>query len=52
MGIHYINPALFGPGNDPLQPEILLYLPRADGSLELVGVEYFAVERTRTSERR
>ena len=44
MGIHYINPALFGPGNEPLQPEILLYLPRADGSLELVGVEYFAVD--------
>lgn len=44
MGIHYINPALFGPGNDPLQPEILLYTPRADGSLELVGVEYFAVD--------
>jgi hypothetical protein len=44
MGIHFINPALFGPGNDPLRPEILLYLPRADGSLELVGVEYFAVD--------
>ena len=44
MGIHFINPALFGPGIDPLRPEILLYLPRADGSLELVGVEYFAVD--------
>jgi hypothetical protein len=44
MGIHYINPALFGPGLDPQQPEILLYIPRADGSHELVGVEYFAAD--------
>ena len=44
MGIHYINPALFGPGIDPKQPEILLYVPRADGSHELVGVEYFAAD--------
>jgi len=44
MGIHYVNPALFGPGIDPLQPEVLLYIPRADGSLEFVGVEYFAVD--------
>ena len=40
MGIHFVNPAQFGPGVDPLQPEVLLYVPRADGSLELVGVEY------------
>ena len=44
MGIHFINPALFGPGLDPLSPEVLLYAPRADGSLELVGVEYFQVD--------
>lgn len=44
MGIHFINPALFGPGNDPLNPEILLYLPNSDGELKLVGVEYFQVD--------
>ena len=43
-GVHYINPALFGPGVDPLTPEILLYLPTADGTLKLIGVEYFAVD--------
>jgi len=44
MGIHFINPALFGPGIDPLRPEILIYVPRADGSLKLVAVEYFSVD--------
>jgi hypothetical protein len=44
MGIHFINPALFGPGVDPLTPEVLLYLPKPDGEFELVGVEYFQVD--------
>ena len=44
MGIHYRNPALFAPGNDPLRPEILLYLPTEQGSLKLVAVEYFAAD--------
>jgi len=44
MGIHYIKPALFGPGNDPLNPEVLLYMPDANGKLRLVGVEYFSVD--------
>lgn len=26
---------------DPLRPEILLYVPNEDGSLKLVGVEYW-----------
>ena len=43
MGIHYANMSLFGPGNDPARPEILLYLPRKDGSLEFVAAEYFQV---------
>jgi hypothetical protein len=44
MGIHAVNPALIGDGViDPLRPEILLYVPGADGELELVGVEYFEV---------
>jgi hypothetical protein len=44
MGIHFINPPLFAPGFDPATPEILLYAPRADGSLELVGVEYWQAD--------
>lgn len=52
MGIHYIHPGLLGlfpPGEgrvngngmntDFATPSILLYEPRADGTLELVGVE-------------
>jgi hypothetical protein len=44
MGIHYANMSLFGPGNDPARPELLLYLPRQDGSLEFVAAEYFQVD--------
>ena len=43
MGIHYTNPALLGPGLDPANPEVLLYLPTAEG-LKLVGVEYFQAD--------
>ena len=51
MGIHYVNPAMLklaaGGGRvdggsthtDFMKPAILLYEPRADGSLVLVGVE-------------
>jgi hypothetical protein len=44
MGFHWIKPPLFAPGLDPSNPEILLYAPRADGSLELVGVEYWQAD--------
>lgn len=45
MGIHAVNPALIGdPAIDPAQPELLLYLPKANGRLELIGVEYFKVD--------
>ncbi|HSJ65877.1 MAG TPA: hypothetical protein VK922_18490 [Gemmatimonadaceae bacterium] len=52
MGVHYVNGSLMGliPGSfpvngtdatiDPSAPEVLLYEPRPDGSLRLVGVEY------------
>ncbi|MGH2454641.1 MAG: hypothetical protein ACRDHD_00055 [Candidatus Limnocylindria bacterium] len=44
MGIHAVNYDLLASGaNDPLRPPILLYVPRDDGSLRLVGVEYFMV---------
>jgi hypothetical protein len=51
MGIHYVNGALIGPasaGLDALQPEIMLYVPKPNGELELVGVEYFAVAADQT----
>ena len=42
MGIHAINPALMADDAiDVDQPEILLYVPKGDGELELVGVEYW-----------
>lgn len=45
MGIHHVNGPLIGdPAIDPLQPEILLYIPGDDGKLKLVGVEYFKVD--------
>lgn len=44
MGIHYLNPEYASDLTiDPMHPEVLLYIPRPDGSLKLVGVEYFAV---------
>ena len=51
MGIHYLNPKLLkishskprvdgkATNTDFLKPSILLYEPRADGSMKLVGVE-------------
>lgn len=51
MGIHYVNPAMLklaaggarvdggSTHTDFMKPAILLYAPRADGSLVLVGVE-------------
>ena len=45
IGIHAVNPALLGdPAIDPLRPEMLLYVPRKNGKLRLVGVEYFKVD--------
>lgn len=41
MGQHYANIDLvLDPAIDPLRPEVLVYEPRPDGSLRLVGVEY------------
>lgn len=45
MGFHANNPALMAdPAIDPLRPEILLYAPKANGKLTLVGVEYFKAD--------
>jgi len=41
MGQHYVRGAIVGDGDiDPLTPEALVYEPRPNGSLRLVGVEY------------
>jgi hypothetical protein len=41
MGFHYANTALIEDGVvDPRRPEALLFEPRRNGKLELVGVEY------------
>jgi hypothetical protein len=49
MGVHAPNGALIGdPAIDPLHPEIMLYLPGDDGSMQLIGVEYFAVALANT----
>jgi hypothetical protein len=41
MGWHYVKGDLVGdPAVDPLQPEVLVYEPSADGSLRLVALEY------------
>ncbi len=45
MGVHYINGALLGdPRLDIRKPEVLLYEPQEDGSMKLVGVEYFVLD--------
>lgn len=42
MGFHASNQTIIRSGViDPLRPPILLYAPGSDGSLKLVGVEYF-----------
>lgn len=45
MGVHAANQGLIRAGVlDPLRPDVLLYMPRKDGSLDLIGVEYMRVD--------
>ncbi len=46
MGYHYANISQLGNGGklSLLRPEALLYIPREDGSMEFVGVEYIIPE--------
>jgi hypothetical protein len=45
MGFHYVNPALIAdPAVAATDPEILLYAPKRNGKLKLVGLEYFKVD--------
>jgi hypothetical protein len=51
MGIHAVDrQAASDQSIDPEQPEILLYIPKANGKLKLVGVEYFQVALVNTAE--
>lgn len=45
MGIHYVNGALIEDGVvDLSKPEAVMYEPKADGTLELVAVEYITTK--------
>lgn len=45
MGYHYFNPGLAGDlVNDPLQPELLIYVPDGHGGRKLGAVEYFQAD--------
>jgi hypothetical protein len=42
MGHHYVNEALMADDTiDVVRPEMLLYVPKANGRLQLVGLEYW-----------
>lgn len=44
MGFHYMHwPRVFDGQVDPTHPEVLLYVPQADGTPRLVGVEYISL---------
>jgi hypothetical protein len=46
QGIHFTNGDRIGdPALDVLNPEVLMYEPRADGSLRLVGAEYLVFQQ-------
>jgi hypothetical protein len=50
MGIHGVNPALLADDAiDALRPELLLYVPKSNGKLELVGVEYWTIALANTA---
>lgn len=45
QGIHYANDALFEPSAVLETPQVLMYEPRADGSLRFIGVEYLVFQQ-------
>jgi len=49
MGIHAVNPALLADDAiDVRRPELLLYVPKSNGKLEFVGVEYWKIALANT----
>lgn len=46
QGVHFTHGGRIGdPALDALNPEVLMYEPRADGSLRLVGAEYLVFQQ-------
>lgn len=46
QGVHFTNGRLIGNATlDALKPQILMYEPRPDGSMKLVGVEYLVFQK-------
>jgi hypothetical protein len=45
QGIHYAKDALFEPSVALQTPQLLMYEPRADGSLRFIGVEYLVFQQ-------
>lgn len=44
MGVHYLHPARAVQTPDATKPSILLYEPTADGSMRLLGAEWFQAD--------
>ncbi len=44
MGVHYLHPGRAAQAPDATQPSILLYEPTADGSMRLLGAEWFQAD--------
>lgn len=40
QGFHYLNPGLVDATVELLRPELVMYEPQPDGSLQLIGVDY------------
>jgi hypothetical protein len=40
QGFHYLNPGLVNATVELLRPELVMYEPQRDGSLQLIGVDY------------
>jgi len=44
MGLHYVNAALVGSGvTDATRPQIVIYEPKLDGGLKLIGADYLVL---------
>ncbi len=44
MGVHYLNPVRAAQAPDATRPSILLYEPTGDGSMRLLGAEWFQAD--------
>ena len=44
MGVHYLNPARAAQAPDAIAPAVLLYAPTTDGTMRLLGAEWFQAD--------